>query len=85
MEQNPGLVTEESERMAGLVRELFGRLKDGEAALVVGHTPLLEAAVYGLASVIVEPLKELEGVNMTLDDAGDFRIQELRLPAADAN
>ena len=85
MEQNPGLVTEESERMAGLVRELFGRLKDGEAALVVGHTPLLEAAVYGLTSVIVEPLKELEGVNMTLDDAGDFRIQELRLPAADAN
>jgi broad specificity phosphatase PhoE len=82
MEQNPSLVAEESDRLAGVVRDLFGRIKEGEAALVVGHTPLQEAAVYGLTGVIIEPLKELEGMNLTLDDAGDFRIQELRLPGA---
>jgi len=83
MDQNPGLVAEESERLAGVVRELFDRIKDGESALVVGHTPVLEAGVYGLTGVIIEPLKELEGVNVTLDDAGDFRIQELRVPGTD--
>ena len=79
----PALVAEESSRMAGVVRTLMDRISKGEAALVVGHTPLLEAAVYGLTGVIIEPLEQCEGVNVTLDDAGDYRIQELRLPRAE--
>ncbi len=42
-------------------------------------TPLIEAAVYGLTGVIVEPLDECEGVSVILEDEGRYRIRELRL------
>jgi broad specificity phosphatase PhoE len=80
---SPALVAEESSRMAEVVRSLMDRVADGEAALVVGHTPLIEAAVYGLTGVIIEPLEQCEGVNLTLEDSGEYRIQELRLPPAE--
>lgn len=78
--ENSGLVAEESERLKGVVQGLFERIPEGGRALAVGHSPLIEAAVYGLTSVVLEPLAECEGVHLTLDDAGEYRIQELRLP-----
>lgn len=80
MQQDPGLVAEESARLAEEIRSMLGRVPDGGSGLAVGHSPLLEAGVYGLTGAIVEPLAECEGVSITLDDAGDFRISELRLP-----
>jgi broad specificity phosphatase PhoE len=80
MTGDPGLVAEESGRLAAAVRQLFERLSDGGRALAVGHTPLIEAAVYGLMNIVVEPLGTCEGVLLTLDDAGELRLEELRLP-----
>jgi broad specificity phosphatase PhoE len=78
--QDPGLVNEESGRLAETLRDLFERVPSAARTLAVGHSPLIEAAVYGLLSVIVEPLGTCEGVLLTLDDAGQFRLEELRLP-----
>jgi broad specificity phosphatase PhoE len=78
--EDPALVNEESGRLAGVVRELFERVPPGGRALAVGHSPLIEAAVYGLMQMIVEPLGTCEGVLLTLDDAGKLRLEELRLP-----
>ena len=77
--QDPGLVNEESARLAQVVQGLFERVPAGARALAVGHSPLIEAAVYGLMNVIVEPLETCEGVLLTLDEAGELRLEELRL------
>ena len=82
MADNPKLVAEETARLVDVVRQMLEDTPEGTVALAVGHTPLIEAAVYGLTAVIVEPLAELEGVHLTLGDAGEFRMQELRSPPA---
>jgi len=79
MVEDPALVGEESARLDVVVRELFDRVPSGASALAVGHAPLIEAAVYGLMNVVVEPLGTCEGVLLTMDDAGDLRLEELRL------
>ncbi|HJP65829.1 MAG TPA: phosphoglycerate mutase family protein [Actinomycetota bacterium] len=79
-EVDPGLVADESGRMAEVIRELFAQIPHGEIGLAVGHSPLIEAGVYGLLRLAIEPLQECEGVHLTLDDHGDYRLQELRLP-----
>jgi Fructose-2,6-bisphosphatase len=76
---DPELVVEEARRMAGVVAELFDQVPEGGHGLAVSHTPLVEAAVYGLTGVVLEPLTECEGVRLTLDDGGQYRIEELRL------
>lgn len=87
MEQDPGLVAEESRRLAEVVESLLDRTPEGRRTLAVGHTPLLEAAVYGLTGVVVEPLGECEGILVIRHDEGEqepeTRIAEIRLgPAA---
>jgi broad specificity phosphatase PhoE len=82
MQQDPGLVADESNRLAEVIRGLLERVPDGGSGLAVGHSPLLEAGIYGLTGAIIEPFAECEGAGVTLDDAGDFRIRELRLPPA---
>jgi broad specificity phosphatase PhoE len=78
---DPQLVAAESARLARVVHELFAEIPEGTRALAVGHSPFIEAGVYGLMNLIIDPLDECEGVHLTLDDHGDYRIQELRLPA----
>jgi broad specificity phosphatase PhoE len=80
MERDLSLVSEESARLAAVINELFDRIPPGGSALAVGHSPLIEAAVYGLTHLIIEPLAETEGVHLTLDDAGELRLEERRLP-----
>jgi broad specificity phosphatase PhoE len=77
--EDPALVNEESKRLAGVVSGLFERAPPGERALAVGHSPLIEAAVYGLMNMVIEPLGTCEGVLLTLDEAGELRLEELRL------
>jgi broad specificity phosphatase PhoE len=79
MARDPALVAEESARLAAVVGALFERVPTGTRALAVGHTPLIEAAVYGLLNIVVEPLGTCEGVVLTLEDGGDLRLEELRL------
>jgi broad specificity phosphatase PhoE len=79
MAADPALVAEESTRLAGVFAELFERVPTGATGLAVGHTPLIEAAVYGLLHVVVEPLGTCEGILLILDEAGDLRLEELRL------
>jgi broad specificity phosphatase PhoE len=67
--QDPELVDEESQRLAGGVRELLAHVPEGGRGLAVGHSPLIEAAVLGLTGRVVDPLKECEGV--LLEDHGD--------------
>ncbi len=72
-EQDPELVEEESARLADVALELLTGLPDGTRALAVGHSPLIEAAVYGLTGTVIEPLAECDGV--LLEQEGD----EIRL------
>ena len=72
------LVEQESARLGAAVRELLGRVPDGGRGLAVGHSPLIEAAAYGLTGTVVEPLAECEGVLLE-EDGGEVRLaQEYR-------
>lgn len=74
------LVREESARLADAVRGLFERVPDGGKGLAVGHSPLIEAAVFGLTGTVIEPLKECEGV-LLQQEADEIRLAaEYRLP-----
>ena len=75
---DPELVETESARLKALVEGLFERVPEGRTALAVGHTPLIEAAVYRLTGSVVEPLAECEGVSVTRH--GPDRYEILRLP-----
>jgi broad specificity phosphatase PhoE len=76
MATDPELVTVEAERLARVVEDLFGRVPEGGSALAVGHSPLIEAAVYGLTGVVIEPLGECRGPTIIRDDEGKYRIGE---------
>ena len=76
---DPDLVEKESAVLADAVRRLLADLPDGGRGLAIGHSPLIEAAVYGLTGTVVEPLRECEGV-LLVDDEGDVRLgRELRV------
>ena len=74
---DPGLVREEAELLAGALEELFKSLRNSERALVVGHSPMQEVAVYGLTGKVVEPLAKGGGIEVTLDDEGGYTVREL--------
>jgi broad specificity phosphatase PhoE len=67
---DPDLVAEDSERLASALRRLLERLPDDGRALVVGHSPTNEAAVFGLTGEIVAPLGKGEGVLVVAGDDG---------------
>jgi broad specificity phosphatase PhoE len=56
------LVEQEASRLGRAAVELLGSLDDGARGLAVGHSPLIEAAVFGATGRVVEPLDECEGV-----------------------
>jgi hypothetical protein len=67
-EADPDLVSEDSVALAEGLRRLFSRLADGERALAIGHSPTSEAAVLGLAGVVIAPLGKGEGVVLTAEN-----------------
>jgi broad specificity phosphatase PhoE len=76
---DPELVEKESAVLSGTVRQLMEGLPEGGRGLAVGHSPLIEAAVYGISGAVVEPLKECEGV-LLVADVGEIRLgEEFRL------
>lgn len=69
-------VEEEAKRLGGALMRILGSLQDGQSALVVGHSPTTEAAVYGVTGEDVAPLGKGEGV-LLLDDGGRYELQRL--------
>lgn len=73
---DPELAEADVARFAEALRRAFDRLPEGGIALVVGHSPMSEAAVYGLTGTVVDPLAKGAGVAVTAE-AGRFQIEPL--------
>jgi phosphohistidine phosphatase SixA len=69
------------EEMGAGVRALLDQIPFGSRALAIGHTPLIERAVFGLVGREPPPLGPCEGVLIRADRAGSMRVTELRLVA----
>lgn len=63
-------VEEECERLGSALEDVLDSLAEGGRALVVGHSPTNEAAVYGLTGEEVAPLSKGEGVLVVADGDG---------------
>jgi broad specificity phosphatase PhoE len=63
------LVEQEATRLGSALREILASVPEDGRGLAVGHSPLIEAAVYGATGRVVEPLKECEG--LLVEDQGD--------------
>lgn len=72
----PDFVEEECERLGSALREVLDHLGPGQSALVVGHSPTSEAAVYGLTGEEVASLGKGAGVRIT-EDEGEFTVERL--------
>jgi len=75
-EADPKLVAEDSERLAAALARVFDALPDGGRAVVVGHSPTNEAAVFGLTGEIVPPLAKGAGVLVITLTRG-YRVEPL--------
>lgn len=71
---DPELVETEATLLGAALRATFERLIDGGRALVVGHSPMQEAAVYGLAGEVVEPLGKGEGI-VVIEENERYRVE----------
>jgi broad specificity phosphatase PhoE len=69
-EADPELVCEDSERLGAALRRVLDILPEGGRALIVGHSPTNEAAVFGLTGKIVVPLAKGAGVRVFIGDEG---------------
>jgi broad specificity phosphatase PhoE len=74
-EADPELVAEDSAGLATALRRVLDALPDGGRALVVGHSPTNEAAVFGLTGVVIEPISKGDGV-LVVDEDGAFRVEK---------
>lgn len=73
------LVEKESQRLGEGLRRLVASIPEGARGLAVGHSPLLESAVYGLTGEIIEPLSECEGLLLEEEGAEVRLTREYRL------
>jgi len=73
---DPELVAEDSAALGAALGRVVDALADGGRALVVGHSPTNEAAVFGLTGEIVGPISKGAGVLLIADDQG-FRLETL--------
>jgi broad specificity phosphatase PhoE len=73
---DPDLVAEESRLLGEALGGIFEMLPEGGSALVVGHSPMQEAAVYGLTGEMVEPISKGGGV-IVAEDGDRYRVEVL--------
>ena len=73
---DPDLVERDSWLLGAALRQVVDSLPDGARALVVGHSPTNEAAVLGLAGLLVPPLGKGEGV-LLIEDEGRYQVESL--------
>lgn len=76
LEADRELVEADAARFAAAVRRVLGALPDGGRALVAGHSPMHEAAVYGLTGRVVAPISKGAGV-LIVEDGGELRAEPL--------
>jgi broad specificity phosphatase PhoE len=70
---DPDLVEKESRRLAEATRGLLASVPEDARGRAVGHSPLIEAAIFGLTGTVIEPLSECEGVLLEEHD-GQIRL-----------
>jgi broad specificity phosphatase PhoE len=70
------LVRSEAERFGQALRRVFDALPDAGRALIVGHSPMHEVAVYGLTGEIVSPISKGGGVTV-VQEGQRFRVERL--------
>jgi hypothetical protein len=75
-EADPELVEQDSAVLAAALRRVLDGLPDGGRALVAGHSPSNEAAVFGLAGQMVEAISKGGGV-LVVEEDGAVRVEEL--------
>jgi broad specificity phosphatase PhoE len=75
-EADPELVEQDSAELAAALRRVLDRLLDGGRALVVGHSPMNEAAVFGLTGAIVEPMSKGAGV-LVIEERDALVVEQL--------
>ena len=73
---DPDLVERESWLLGSALRQVVAGLPEGGRALVVGHSPTTQAAVLGLAGLVVPPLGKGKGV-LLVQDGGDYQVEPL--------
>jgi hypothetical protein len=73
---DPDLVERESSQLAAALRQVAEGLPAGGRALVVGHIPTNEAAVFGLTGRVVPPLGKGQGV-LLVEYGGDYHVEPL--------
>ena len=67
---DPDFVASEAAVLSDALRRVLDALDDGEAAIVVGHSPTNEAAVLGLTGQVVAPLAKGKGVRIVAGQEG---------------
>jgi hypothetical protein len=73
---DPDLAGRESWLPGSALRQVAEGLPEGGRALAAGHSPATEAAVPGLAGLVVPPLGQGKGV-LLAGDGGDYRVEPL--------
>jgi broad specificity phosphatase PhoE len=73
---DPELVEEESRILGQALRDAFDRLTEGGRALIVGHSPMQEAAVYGLTGQAPDPISKGAGV-LIIEEDGNYTVEPL--------
>jgi phosphohistidine phosphatase SixA len=74
---DPELVEHEAQTLGEALRDVFLMLPAGGKALVVGHSPMQEAAVYGLTGQKVDPISKGAGVLVVERDEGGYEAVPL--------
>jgi broad specificity phosphatase PhoE len=75
-EADPEFVEADSAVLAAALRRVLDGLPEGGRALVAGHSPTNEAAVFGLAGEMVEPISKGDGV-LVVEEEGAIRVEKL--------
>ena len=73
---DPDFVEEDSAVLGEALGRVLDALAENGRALVVGHSPTNEAAVYGLTGEIVGPISKGAGV-LLVAEGQDFRLENL--------
>jgi broad specificity phosphatase PhoE len=66
---DPELVEQESRAFAAALRRVFAQLPENGRAMVVGHPPMHEVAIYGLCGELVPPISK--GAALVVTGEGD--------------
>ena len=73
---DPELVEREASLLGEVLGSVFQSLPEDGKALVVSHSPMIEAAVLGLTGKVIDPVAKGAGVRIT-EEGNSYRIEPL--------